>query len=109
MPGWVLPDIAAELHAAAVGEGRAQHRRIGTRRSDSDDRIAAGRRVADDVEIRLRIEDAGDAAAYQLVTIDNEDPSHVFTTDHAHGAVVERAGSRLPLFTRLVTFPPRRG
>src|SRR4051794_18517709 len=64
-------DVAAHVDAAAVGQPGVEQRHVRTGRGDAVDRIDGGGCLADDLDVVGGFEQVGQAAAYQLVVVED--------------------------------------
>lgn len=72
-------DLATHIHAASVGELDIEHGDVRRCRGDAPVGLLCGARLADDLEVVLRLEQLAQSAAHDLVVIEEED-----TRRHRH-------------------------
>ena len=67
-------DVAAHVDAGAVGQPAVEDRDMRTQRWDAPGRLLGGAGLAHDDDVSLALEELPDAAAHELVVVEQEDP-----------------------------------
>src|SRR3954451_11679110 len=80
-------DLPAHVDAAATGQPHVEHGDVRLARGDAPQRLVGRGRLADDGDVRFRLQQVAQATTYQLVIIQQEDPD-AFATCHGSQCAV---------------------
>ena len=87
-------DVAADRDAVAVGQAHVEDGDVGAQGGDAGQRLGGGAGLADDLDVVLGLQQLGDAAADDLVVVEQEHGDR--HTDDGIGADSGRPDDQVP-------------